>query len=100
LGDKVSRADLRNMAPEEVAQLHRSGDLDHLMRQESNDDRVARWQAEAREAQAGEPAPPAGNADQGSRGTQPKTGRDRLRGMTAEQIVAARRSGELDDLLG
>jgi len=46
-----------------------------------------------------QPEPTHGSSDHGARGTPAPRGRARLQGMTPEQIVEARRRGDLDALL-
>jgi hypothetical protein len=90
----IQRDDLKHMRPETIVALRRDGDLDHLMRGQTDEER---WTAEA-EADAADAG--GGDIDQGARSTQqPRTTRERLRQMTPQQIVEARRRGDLDPLL-
>lgn len=91
----IRREDLKTMKPETISLLYRNGDLDHLL-SETEVAREARLLSEAEgEAGASDPS----NIDQGNRGTPPRSGRRSLSRMTPQEIVEARRRGDLDALM-
>jgi hypothetical protein len=81
-GDQLSRAELENMSPGEVAKAHRDGRLDELLA--GND--------------PGKLPLVGSGADQGARGRR-ETLRESLRHMPADEIRRLRREGALDGLL-
>jgi hypothetical protein len=94
----ITRDELRTMEPEEVARLHKNGELNHLLSPESGE---AAAGVEAAADAEGEGQPRAGgSADQGARTKQTnRVGRESLRGLSPEEIVRRRRTGELDGLM-
>jgi hypothetical protein len=94
----ITRDELRIMEPEEVARLHKNGELNHLLSPESGE---AATEVETAEAAEGEGQPRSGgSADQGARTKQTnRVGRESLRGLSPEEIVRRRRTGELDGLM-
>lgn len=98
--EQVSGAEVRNMPPEEISRALRDGELEDYLA--GRDPGVPEPIARASDTSVTDP--PANAADQGAMGEQAETGqitdRGQLAKMSAEQIVAARRSGRLNHLLG
>jgi hypothetical protein len=109
---------LKGMSPDDVAAALADGRLDALiggvnlrrgeeltpvqwkiaLENMSVDEIAAATDAGLLEPLLGE-APTAADADQGARGKRPGTTRERLRGMTADQIAAGLERGDFSDLL-
>jgi hypothetical protein len=109
----ISRDDLKRLKPKTIADAFKAGDLNHLLKGHPEEQRLAeeaaRLDGEAAADEATELSVDAqheshesrGSVDQGGRrNVTSATGRERLIGMSPQEIIQAQRRGELDDLLG
>lgn len=93
----VERGDLKGMSPKRVVELHKAGELDHILNPQTEQTAVEEPAEEPEEAVV------RGSADLGAHTPDPRSGqlaREALRSMTSAEIVQAQNDGRLDDLLG